>query len=297
MPVFGFVPSRRLGKSLGVNNIPYKYCSYSCVYCQLGRTGNLTVKRRAFYDPDTIFREVRERIFEIGYVDYITFVADGEPTIDINLGAEISILKDFGKVAVITNSSLVFQEDVRRDLEYADLVSLKVDAVSKNVWRKINRPHPHLDLKRILDGITDFAHEFDGKLITETMLIKGYNDDTEEIEKLAEFIAELNPRKAYIAVPTRPPAEKVLGAGKSTLERAKEVFEEYVSTDILSKFEGSEFAIKTFTDLLKIAAVHPIREDVLKKVLDHLNLKFEDISKEFTELSHQGKKYYRKKID
>ena len=139
MLVFGPVPSRRLGRSLGVNNIPAKICSYSCVYCQLGATIKISIERRPFYDPEKIFKEVKEKIKDVG-VDYISFVPDGEPTLDINLGKEIEMLKSLNhKIAVLTNGSLIFREDVRKDLSKADLVSLKVDAVSEDLWRKINQ--------------------------------------------------------------------------------------------------------------------------------------------------------------
>jgi len=143
---FGPVPSRRLGKSLGINNIPAKTCSYSCVYCQLGRTTNMTTERQAIYKPEDIFIEVERKVDEAvsrnERVDYLAFVPDGEPTLDINLGKEISIFKQMEiPIAVITNASLIWRNDVKEDLLKANLTSLKVDAVSEDLWRRINRPH------------------------------------------------------------------------------------------------------------------------------------------------------------
>ncbi|RKZ00434.1 MAG: radical SAM protein, partial [Candidatus Hydrothermota bacterium] len=117
MIAFGPVPSRRLGRSLGVNNIPVKICTYSCVYCQIGRTLKIQVDREEFYSPDEVFGEVKEKVEDIRKkgeaLDYITFVPDGEPTLDLNLGKEILLVKSLGfKVAVITNSSLIDREDV-----------------------------------------------------------------------------------------------------------------------------------------------------------------------------------------
>jgi len=139
--VFGPVPSRRLGRSLGLNNIPPKHCSYSCVYCQLGTTYNLIIERRQFYDPQNIFDEVKEKVIRLKEtqekVDFITFVPDGEPTLDVNLSKEIRMLKFLGiPIALITNSSLLFLESVRQDLCEADLVSLKIDAVSELTFKK-----------------------------------------------------------------------------------------------------------------------------------------------------------------
>ncbi|KAA0003378.1 MAG: radical SAM protein, partial [Thermoplasmata archaeon] len=170
MSVFGPVPSRRLGKSLGVNNIPVKICSYSCVYCQLGRTLEMSIERKEYYPPSKIFEEAKEKA---GNADCITFVPDGEPTLDINIGKEIELLRQIKKVAVLTNGSLLWREDVRHDLMNADLVSIKIDAVSEKLWKKIDRPHPELRLEKVMEGMLEFAREFKGEIITETMLIDG----------------------------------------------------------------------------------------------------------------------------
>ena len=192
---FGPVPSRRLGKSLGINNIPAKNCTYSCIYCQLGRTLNMMVERKAFYKPEEILKEVERKVKEATSrnerIDYLTFVPDGEPTLDINLGEEINLLKQIGiPVAVITNASLLWLEDVEKDLMDADLVSLKVDAVSEDLWRRINRPHKSLSLSKILGGVSNFTREFNHKIITETMLVEGV-EYAGEFEKIAEFLKDL----------------------------------------------------------------------------------------------------------
>ncbi len=144
MIVFGPVPSRRLGRSVGINNIPPKICSYACVYCQLGRTLKMQIERKAYYNVEDIARQVTEKVEDLKdrgeKINYLTFVSDGVPTLDINLGNEIEALKPLGiKIAVITNSSLIFREDVRRELSKADWVSLKLDAVTDEIWRKIDR--------------------------------------------------------------------------------------------------------------------------------------------------------------
>jgi wyosine [tRNA(Phe)-imidazoG37] synthetase (radical SAM superfamily) len=217
---FGPVPSRRLGRSLGINNIPPKACSYSCIYCQVGKTTNITVDRQAFYKPEELSKAVRRKIDEAKIrnerIDYLTFVPDGEPTLDLNLSEEISSLKQTGlPIAVITNASLLWRDDVKKDLQKADFVSLKVDAVSEDLWRKINRPHKNLRLNAVLDGIRKFTKTFPGTVVSETMLI-GDMDYGDELEKIAEFLAELKKlNTAYIAVPTRPPTE-------NWVKRAKE---------------------------------------------------------------------------
>jgi len=157
MLTFGSVPSRRLGRSLGINNIPPKTCTYSCVYCQIGKTSNMQVQPLVFYPPSQIFNEVQEKVEksrEKGEsIDYLTFVPDGEPTLDINLSKEIKLIKSLGiKIAVISNSSLIDQKQVRENLKEVDLVSLKVDSVEEKIWRRVNHPHRKLYLKSILEG-------------------------------------------------------------------------------------------------------------------------------------------------
>lgn len=169
--VFGPVPSRRLGRSLGINNIPYKTCTYSCVYCQLGKTTNMLVRRRCFYKPEDLLIEVENKVKEIlskgERIDYLTFVPNGEPTLDINIGKEIMLIKQIGlPVAVITNASLLWNSRIRESLLEADLVSLKVDAVSRDLWQVVNRPHKSLQLNDVLEGVRKFTEIFEGVVIT-----------------------------------------------------------------------------------------------------------------------------------
>ncbi len=169
--LFGPIPSRRLGRSLGINNIPPKVCSYSCVYCQIGLTNSMSYRRQSFFTPDDIFDEAAARIAELSRanerIDYLSFVPDGEPTLDINLGKTIDKLKKFGiKIAVITNASLIWDRDVRSGLMNADWVSLKIDSVDEEVWRKIDRPHGSLHLDAIMDGAIEFSRAFKGMLVT-----------------------------------------------------------------------------------------------------------------------------------
>lgn len=182
MITFGPVPSRRLGRSLGIKHIPPKVCSYACVYCQLGRTLEMRVQRKNFYDPQEIAEAVRARLSTLEErgeaVDCLTFVPDGEPTLDIRLGPAIEQLKPLGvKVAVITNASLIWREDVRSDLMLADWVSLKVDSVREQAWRRVNRPHGSLRLDAILEGMLVFAKVYSGELVTETMIVRDLADD------------------------------------------------------------------------------------------------------------------------
>lgn len=210
MYTYGPVPSRRLGKSIGVSPIPAKTCSYSCVYCQLGRTDKFTVERQSFFDPQNILSELKDRVTNSD-ADYITFVGDGEPTLNKDLGWLIDQCKqNFDlPVAVITNGSLLYRKDVQDDLKNADLVMPSIDAGQESVFRKVNRPHKNLDFQTIVQGIIDFSKNFKGQVWTESMLVKGYNDSKEELQRIKDIIEKINPDKSFIMSPTRPPAEDV----------------------------------------------------------------------------------------
>jgi wyosine [tRNA(Phe)-imidazoG37] synthetase (radical SAM superfamily) len=273
---FGPISSRRLGKSLGVNNIlPQKVCTYSCVYCQIGLTNRYCITRQVFYDPTIILREVKHHLEKISKEDwphYLTFVANGEPTLDINLGKSIGLLKTIGiPIAVITNASMLSVPRVRDDLMLSDWVSVKIDSVDESVWRIINRPHPSFKFDTYLQGIFDFSKEFKGRLVTETMLIKDLNDTEELLTSTANLISLVMPSRAYISIPTRPPAIKtVLPPDEKVINYAYQIFREAgIDTDLILGFEGADtgFTGNAFEDILTICSVHPIRKDMMKQLL------------------------------
>ena len=306
---FGPVPSRRLGHSLGINNIPPKICSYACIYCQVGKTIRMQVERGAFYTPENLFKAVEKRINDIQdrkeHIDYLTFVSDGEPTLDITLGKAIDLLKKLGiKIAVITNASLIWKDYVRADLSKADLVSLKIDAVSETIWHKINRAHKDLQLDKILQGITEFSHIFKGELLTETMIIQGINDDLAEMEKISNFISGLKNEKSYIAIPTRPPVEKwVKPANEQFINTAYQLFKEKnINAEYLIGYEGNAFAFtgNIEEDLLSITAVHPMREDAVNALLKKAKTNWIIVDRlieesKLVELKYKDKKFYMRK--
>jgi len=276
MIAFGPVPSRRLGRSLGINNIPPKVCTYSCVYCQVGKTSRMQVERCPFYEPDDIFKEVKKQIKKARMkgeaIDYLTFVPDGEPTLDINLGLEIDRLKTLGiKVAVITSGSLAFREDVKEDLLKADWISLKLDSIWKTSWRKMNRPHTGLDLGSILTGMLNFSKMFNGDLVTETMLVRGMNTDSDMLQEMAQVLSKLNLKKAYLAIPTRPPAENwVHMPAPKDINMAFQILRKKIDqVEYLIGYEGNAFAYtgNAENDLLSITSVHPMRESAVSDLL------------------------------
>jgi len=288
MKVFGPVPSRRLGRSIGINNIPPKICTYSCIYCQLGRSLKMIADRQEYYSPDELLIEVKEKI-KNAYannesIDFLTIVPDGEPTLDKNLGKLIELLKSLNiKIAIITNSTLIDLPDVRNALIKADWVSVKIDTVNENIWRKIDRPHKKFQLDSILKGIIEFSKEFKGQFVTETMLVKSINDNTQNLSEVAEFIKKIHASISYLSIPTRPPAEKwVVAPEESQINRAYQVFDSNLSNvEYLIGYEGNKFAYtgNIEEDILSITSVHPMREDAIKEYLKKANGEFSIIEK------------------
>jgi len=270
----------------------------------------MRVERETFYKPEEIAQGVKEKLKQVREknepIDYLTFVSDGEPTLDANLGREIGLLKSSGmRVAVITNASLIWREDVRQDLQEADWVSLKVDAVSEEIWRRINRPQKSLKLGAILDGMLRFADSFKGELTTESMLIQGRNDNSEEIEGMASFLAELRPDVAYLAIPTRPPAERtVTAAGEQAINMTYQIFSKRLSSvEYLIGYEGNAFAFtgNAEADLLSITSVHPMREEAVIAFLKKAGRKWVVIDRlikdgSLVEVEYQGRKFYMRKL-
>ncbi|MFW6040558.1 MAG: radical SAM protein [Thermoplasmatota archaeon] len=307
---YGPVPSRRLGRSIGVNNIPPKVCTYSCVYCQLGKTINMQVKREEFFSLERISKSIKWKIDNAVKrnedIDFITFVPDGEPSLDINIEDKIESVKKMGyRVAVISNASLIWDEGVRAELTKADWVSLKLDAVTPGIWKRINRPHRSLDLDQILEGIHDFSKTFKGRLNTETMMVKGLNDTTDEIKKIADEISDINADKSYISIPTRPPAEDwVTPPNEEKITKAYQIFKNRdIDAEYLIGYEGDSFAsfgdIKE--DLLSITSVHPMRERQVKRLLSKNGEDWKRVQElieddKLIETHYKGEKFYMRKL-
>ena len=272
--VYGPVPSRRLGKSLGVSSIPPKTCTYSCVYCQLGRTNRLQINREDFYPKEEILKEIEE-VMEKNKPDYITFAGDGEPTLCKSLGWLIDNCKEKFSVpvAVITNSSLLFISDVRKDLRNADIVLPSLDAGDENIFKKINRPHKGISLERMLKGIITFRNEYNGKIWIEVMLVKNLNDSDEALTEIKKCLEKIRPDRIYINVPIRPPAEswalppspERIVAAHQIIGEIKEIIEIETGDFGLSEFKNAEEA------MMEISQRHPLREEQAKKIEEYFH--------------------------
>jgi wyosine [tRNA(Phe)-imidazoG37] synthetase (radical SAM superfamily) len=285
---FGPVPSRRFGRSLGVNNLKPKVCTYSCVYCQLGRTVRMCTERQPFHGSHAVAQAVTIRMEQARrsgeHIDHITVAPAGEPTLDVGLGRAIHVLRSLGiPVAVVTNGSLFTKREVREALSEAAHVCIKVDAVREETWRRANRPHRRLDLAAVLDGMRDFARDYGGRLSTDTMLLDGVNDGDDDVHTTAAFVASLHPATVYLSVPTRPTAEDwVRPPSEVALARAWEVFRLcHPRVELLAGYEGDAFMSTgdPEQDLLSIAAVHPMREMAVRHLLEHAGASWEVVSR------------------
>ncbi len=211
--LFGPVPSRRLGLSLGVDLVPYKTCSYDCLYCQIGRTTCQSSGRQEFVSLEEVVEEVRRKIASDGRLpDYVTLSGSGEPTLYSRMGELITALKRDGfPVAVITNGSLLGDPDVAAELTAADLVCPSLDAASEDLWRRINRPAQGSSFAEMLEGLVSFRDVFSGKLWLEILLLAGINDYDAEVKALARAATRIRPDKVHLNTVVRPPAEAEAG--------------------------------------------------------------------------------------
>ena len=303
---FGPVPSRRLGRSLGINNIPPKHCSYACRYCQVGPTHEKLIIPRPFYAPEQIAEAVSRHVARASEqneaIDYLTFVPDGEPTLDSRLAESIALLRPLNiPIAVISNASLLWRREVRQALALADWVSVKVDSVDDTLWRQVNRPHPALSLDQVLRGIEDFARMFRGTLVSETMLIAGINDGEEAVANVAAFLQQLPLECTYLAVPTRPPTETdVTGPVEAVLIRCYEQLSARLPrVETLIGYEGDAFASTgdITEDILSISAVHPLRESALYALLQRTASDWSAVQSllddgRLRQVQYQGENYY-----
>jgi len=307
--VYGPVPSRRLGYSLGINNIKRKICTYDCIYCQAGKTTGYSTENDCCLSPHELFFLVKDKVEKIKSEniknDYISFVPNGEPTIDKNLGKEILLLREFGyKIAVFTNSSLLWNDNVKENLLNADYVSVKVDSVKEEIWESINRPHCRLKFDSILQGIIDFSKTFRGELTTETMIINSMNDKVEDIAEIGKYLNSFSKSKAYFTIPIRPTNESFNQIpNKEDLLKIGEFAKNNIDNAImLCCPETGDFNIFTNqeADLTAIMSVHPINEDAMSELLKrkHLNnsIILFMIDKGLIKSSEfNGKKFYSRK--
>ncbi len=284
--VFGPVPSRRLGSSLGVSPIPNKTCNYSCIYCQLGRTNSLMLERKDFYRLDEIMEEMKS-VLESGVsFDVITIVGEGEPTLYSELGELILSLKGLTEkpVVVITNGALLADAGVRNELMSADIVMPSLDATSPDQFKKINRPHKKIDFNEVVQGLIAFSKVYEGHLWMEIMFVEGYNDDEKTLAAYKKILSQITYERLYLNAPVRPPAEADVREVSAAFMKRAETYLGGLSIDLLYSEKFFSEIADDFDAILSIIRRHPMTEFEITEFLKSRNCG--DIERIFTQLSH-----------
>ncbi len=270
--VYGPAYSRRLGMILGINNVKPGTCSYNCIYCPSGQTSFSTVCRGNCITPYTLYAAVKNKLWELEKagrkIDYILFYGSGDCCLDSLLSKEILLLREFGyKIAVFTNSALLWNKSVQENLTFADLVSVKIDTVNENTWLKINRPHVRLKYEHILEGIKEFADSFKGTFTTETTFIKNVNDNADEVIELGKYMKTLRRDVSFFMTPVYPPLESyAVSPDEKRLNMLSETIRNKVPKSVLLCCpEKDEFICSTDfeNELLGLLALHPVSEQAV----------------------------------
>lgn len=267
--VYGPIPSRRLGQSLGIDPIPFKTCNWNCVYCQLGRSVPLINDRQPYIPCEDILAEV-QHVLEgapVGAIDWVTFAGSGEPTLHSDIGWLIRKVKALTHcpVAVITNGSLLYLPEVRRELAAADAVMPTLNAGNETTYRKICRSWATLTFDRLREGLVAFRREYHSMLWVEVMLVEGLNDSTEELQAIAKVLRQVNPDQIHINTPVRPPSElAVQPPDQDTLQKAVAILGDVAhvippTTESLHLAEETSL-VEVIIDVIKR---HPTCEDEL----------------------------------
>ena len=302
MFVYGPVPSRRLGFSLGIDIIPFKTCPLDCIYCQLGPTDKKTTQRKEHFSQPKILSQIKKKLSSGQKIDYITFSGSGEPTLNLALGNLIREIKKITSipVAVLTNSTLFSRKSVRKALVAADLVVPSMDAAVQEIFVKTNQPHPSLKIEEIIEGLQKFRKEFKGSIWLEIMLVKGVNNSPSHIRKLEEAISKIKPDKVQLNTVIRPPSEKTARPlSLEDLEKIKKILGE--NCEIIAEFDKK--AQKTPSENLEEAILTMIQRRPVtlsdisasmgkhkNEIIKYLNFLLEE--GKIRSVTHKGLKYF-----
>ncbi len=291
--LFGPVPSRRLGISLGIDLVPKKVCSLNCVYCEVGKTTNLTLERKEYIEYDKIKEELTRYFKNNPDPDYITFSGSGEPTLKFRIGEVLRFIKNNKPgipVAVLTNGTLLYDKNVRKDILNADIVLPSLDAATDKVFRKINRPQKKLTIENYIRGLIDFRKEFKGKMWLEIFILPGYNDTEEELTELKKAILKIKPDSVQLNTLDRPGTMPGLrGATHEELQRIVDFWKldnvEIISSSSKRK-ELQSYRSDIETAIVETILRRPCTIDDLTKILGmHVN----EINKYLDVLEEEGK--------
>jgi wyosine [tRNA(Phe)-imidazoG37] synthetase (radical SAM superfamily) len=275
---FGPVPSRRLGLSLGVDVIPKKLCSLDCVYCEVGVTDKRGLARKEYLPANEILAEVKEVIAEYPHLDHITISGSGEPTLNSKIGDIIRSIKQMTKVpvAVLTNGTLLNLPEVRHDLMDADIVSPSLDAVSADVFEKVDKPNPKLRIDTIIDGIKTFRQEYQGRMWIEILFVKGMNDHDDEVFKMKQVLDEIQPEKIHLNTVIRPPAYAIAQpVGEDRLREIQKILGE--RSEIIGIFKETHKTQEHDVDGQTILALLERRAMTVDQMTESLAMRREEI--------------------
>jgi len=250
--VFGPTPSRRFGRSLGIDLTPPKTCSFDCVFCQLGRTTHLTVERREYVPTQAVIEEIRAWFEHPLPIDVATLAGTGEPTLHSKFGEVLRALRKYGarRTLLLSNGSLFHDPDVRRAAAEADTVKVSLSAWDDASLQRINRPHSALRFRRIMEGLEQFRSEYPGELHLEVFLVPGINTAPEQVRRIAEYAARIRPDRIELNTAVRPPAEPdVRAVSREEMEAIALMFEPKAEvigefhTDALPRFHAELDAV------------------------------------------------------
>jgi wyosine [tRNA(Phe)-imidazoG37] synthetase (radical SAM superfamily) len=303
--IYGPVPSRRLGFSLGVDILPFKTCSLDCVYCQLGPTIKKTVQRQKYFSGKKVLQEIKKALDSSQRIDAITFSGSGEPTLNASIGKLIREIKKITSVpiVVLTNSTLLTHKAVRESLSAADLVVPSLDAATQEVFDRVNRPHPSLKIHRIIEGLKKFRQEFKGKIWLEVLLVKGITDSPSHLQKIKEAIAGINPDRVQLNTVVRPPAvASVHPLSSNALEKIRKFLGK--KAEVIAEFDKIQHfpsSLNLQNVILSLVKRRPVTlSDMSLSLGKHKNelIKYIDYLLKKNRIKyviHQGKKYYEPK--
>lgn len=277
--LFGPVPSRRLGISLGVDLVPHKVCSLNCIYCECGSTTRLTLERDEYVPFDEVLEELEDYFTKNPEPDFITFSGAGEPTLNSRIGEILSHIKELKpsiRVALITNGTLFFDPALRRELLDIDVVLPSLDAATDTAFRKVNRPRKDLNVEQYVSGLIDFKKEFKGEFWLEVLILPGYNDDPENILALKKAIQSIEPDRIQLNTLDRPGViDGLRPATRGELETIVSEWEmEHVEivVPVAEREESKAFRTDVEAAILETISRRPCTIDDIQQILGiHVN--------------------------
>lgn len=306
--LFGPVKSRRLGRSLGIEMVPKKICSMNCIYCEVGKTTNLTLERKEYYPWDLIEKSIFQAKEMENSFDVLTFTGSGEPSLNIHFEKAIKLAKKIIKkpIAVLTNGTLLHISSIREAMAEADIVLPSLDAGTSETFQKVNRPLPQIDLKTIIENLKTLRDEIKGEMWLEVLFVEGLNDSENELKALKSAIKYINPHKVQINTVVRPPAFE--NAKPLSFEKLKKIAQFLgEKAEIIVSKERLDKTVKTFKNLEKEKVKSEIlkylqrRPSTIKELSLALNIEEKEVNTILNELIsegivkerfHEGKKFF-----